>query len=379
METSVRNYLPAVLKENKSGWIIEYYVAHPITTKLVRKKIKLERLRNRYTSVKELRAHCAQMIRILNDKLAGGWNPFFLEEDARLYEKMTTVSELFLQEKKKELRYNSYRSYSSFITIFKDWCNKHHPDMFASMFSQLYAVRYMEYIYKERNVGVTTYNNQIKMARAFFNWMKERCYTQTNPFEKVKSKPKIQKTRIIIPEDIRTKISDYLIKNNPSYLLICRLIYTSLIRPNEIKLLKIGNINLKERYITVVDTVAKNHHQRTSAINAEIIELIKQLDIMSYPSSFYIFGKNLTPDKERAGNGRLGEEWVKMRNKLSLPKEMQMYSLRDTGIHEMIKSGINDLSVMQHADHSSLEMTTIYANHKDKALNELIYTNAPKF
>ncbi len=379
METSVRNYLPAVLKENKSGWIIEYYVAHPITGKFVRKKMKLERLRNRYTSMKELRAHCAQMIRIQNDKLAGGWNPFFSEEDARLYEKMKTVSALFLQEKKKELRYNSYRSYSSFITIFMEWCDKNHPDMFASMFVQLYAVRYMDYVYKDRNVGVTTYNNQIKMARAFFNWMKERCYVQSNPFEKVKPKPKVTKTRIIIPEDIRTSILKHLTSNNPSFLLICRLIYTSLIRPNEIKLLKVVNINLKERYITVVDSVAKNHHQRTAAINAEIIELIKQLDIMAYPASFHVFGKNLTPDKEQAGNGRFGEEWVKMRKELDFPKEMQMYSLRDTGIHEMLRGGINDLSVMQHADHSSLEMTTIYGNHKDKTLNELIYNNSPKF
>ena len=68
-----------------------------------------------------------------------------------------------------------------------------------------------------------------------------------------------------------------------------------------------------------------------------------------------------------------------MRDRLNLPLEMQMYSFRDTGIHEMLKSGIDDLSVMQHADHANLQMTTLYGNHFDPNLNNLIYEKAPKF
>ena len=29
------NYLPAILRENKSGWLIEYYVEHPAEHNLV--------------------------------------------------------------------------------------------------------------------------------------------------------------------------------------------------------------------------------------------------------------------------------------------------------------------------------------------------------
>jgi integrase len=68
-----------------------------------------------------------------------------------------------------------------------------------------------------------------------------------------------------------------------------------------------------------------------------------------------------------------------MKKRLKLPDEMQMYSLRDSGIYDMLKSGIDDLSVMQHADHSSLEMTTLYGNHFDKDLIKKIIDKAPKF
>ena len=33
------NYLPAILREYKSGWIIEYYSKNPLTKKLERKKL----------------------------------------------------------------------------------------------------------------------------------------------------------------------------------------------------------------------------------------------------------------------------------------------------------------------------------------------------
>lgn len=58
---------------------------------------------------------------------------------------------------------------------------------------------------------------------------------------------------------------------------------------------------------------------------------------------------------------------------------MQLYSFRDTGIFEMLKAGIDDLTVMQHADHSSLDITSIYANHADSNLTNIIYDKAPKF
>lgn len=376
---AINSYLPAVLKENKSGWIIEYYAEHPTTHILARKQIKLQRIIGRYTSKKDARIHVQRMIFVLNTKLSGGWNPFFEDEDARFYEKLSVVSELFITEKKKELRENSLRSYSSFINILIEWVNLTNKGMFASMFTQIFAVRYMDYIYTSRNVGTTTYNNHIKMGRAFFNWAKERCYVKQNSFDFVKPKPKQKKTRTIIPSDVRQKIITDLQNHNPNYLIICKLVYNSLLRPNEIKLLRVVDVQLENNCIQVPGLIAKNHNTRFAAINSEIVNSLKTLNLERYPLNYYLFGTNLEPSKTRAGNGRYGEEWQKMKKRLKLPTEMQMYSLRDTGIYDMLKSGIDDLSVMQHADHSSLEMTTLYGNHYDPNLIKLISEKAPKF
>ena len=46
---------------------------------------------------------------------------------------------------------------------------------------------------------------------------------------------------------------------------------------------------------------------------------------------------------------------------------------------EMIKNGIDPLSVKQLADHSSLAMTTIYTKHVDPNLRDIVISKTPKF
>jgi len=372
-------FYPAQLKHYASGWLIEYSAINPVTKDLQRKQVKLNRLFKKYASEKKAKAHAERMVLILNQKLLSGWNPFFSKEDARLYTPLSTVAELFLTEKKKELRVNSYRSYSSFINSVLKWVEKNNPGVFMSMFMQLSAVQYMDDLYSSSSVGITTYNNHIKMGRAFFNWAKEKCYTKENPFDAIKTKPKPDKTRVIIPVDVRKKITEDLQANNPNFLLMCKLFFNALIRPNELKQLTVSNVNLIKRFVHIPAHIAKNHKERYCTINADIIAGFEQMNLSRYPDNYFLFGSGLVPDKTAAGNGRYGEEWEKLRKRLKFAKEMQMYSLRDSGINAMLKSGIDDLSVMQHADHSSLEMTTLYGDHYDPNLNNLIYEKSPKF
>ena len=68
-----------------------------------------------------------------------------------------------------------------------------------------------------------------------------------------------------------------------------------------------------------------------------------------------------------------------MRLDLDLPVEMQLYSLRDTGLTDLLHAGVDQLTVQHHADHSSIEIQNIYTDHYDPGLNEKIYSNAPTF
>ena len=382
---SAANYLPAVLKTNQSGWIIEYYVENPQTQSLARKKIKLQRLITRYSTKTEARKHINNIIVALNMKLSTGWNPYFVGEDSRLYVPLREVAEKYKQEVKRNTRPDTCRSYTSFVTIFCEWIEKMSPNIYSSMVTHALVAKFMDYVYNERKGRKTesmsnrTYNNYIKNGSAFFSWLIDKCYCKENHFTKIKSKKKEDKTRILIPEETREKITKYLLNKNPNYLIMLKLIYNSLIRPKEIRNLLVSDISVTKGQITVRREVAKNGKERIVPMTPDLIEDFTRLNLQSYASNCYIFGENFAPSKIKLYDNFMSKFWAKMRNELKLPKEMQQYSLRDSGIFEMLKSGIDPLSVKQLADHHSLEMTTIYAKHLDPNLQKIIVDNAPKF
>jgi len=201
-------YLPAVLKQNISGWLIEYYCENPQTKLLTRKQIKLSRIVSRYGSKRDAKQHINQMIDTLNTKLADGWSPFFEGEDSRLYEKLLVVCEKFIAEREKTLRKNTLRSYKSVTNQIIEWSNKNYPNIYFSMFSKNVVVRFLDYIFEKNSVGTRTYNNIIKVARSLWNWSVEKCYTKENPFNNVKLKPRTQKKRILVPPETRQIITE---------------------------------------------------------------------------------------------------------------------------------------------------------------------------
>ena len=152
-----------------------------------------------------------------------------------------------------------------------------------------------------------------------------------------------------------------------------------MIRPIELRKLRIRAVDLVNRSIVIDKSIAKNKKTRNATITHDIIESLSAMNLDRYPSNYFLFAKDLVPGSDGVGDGYYSKRWSKMRERLNLPLEMQMYSFRDTGIHEMLKSGIDDLSVMQHADHANLQMTTLYGNHFDPNLNNLIYEKSPKF
>ena len=288
---SAANYLPATLKTNQSGWIIEYYVENPQTQILARKMIRLQRLLKRYPSKMEARKHINNIIVALNMKLSTGWNPYFMGEDSRLYTPLKTVAEKYLEESKRNTRPDTYRSYSSFVNIFCEWIEKVSTNIYSSMVTHALVAKFMDYVYNERkgrkgeSMSNKTYNNYIKNGSAFYSWMIDKCFCKENHFTKMKSKKKEDKKRILIPEESREKITKYLLSNSPNYLLMLKLIYNSLLRPKEIRGLLVSDISVAKGQITVRKDVAKNGKERIVPMTTDLIEDFVKLNLQDYPQN----------------------------------------------------------------------------------------------
>ena len=134
--------------------------------------------------------------------------------------------------------------------------------------------------------------------------------------------------------------------------IVLNLVHSSLLRPKEVAHIKIEHVNLQEKYIRVTSDVAKNHNERMTAMTDKTIELIKKLNIEKYPKNFYLLGcdgtstSGFVPNKQMSNERRYGKNWAYLRDKLDFPQEMQLYSLRDTGIYEMLKNDVRVTSVV---------------------------------
>ena len=315
------------------------------------------------------------------------------KKKTRADEPLVKVIEKFIAEKELELRKSSLYSYRSFCTNFKAWVQKNHPTVTCNEFTQENALEYMEYVFRGNNsrphakaklsdngtIGARTYNNNLKQGRAVFSWAVSNCYSTENPFAKIKVKREEEKQRVLIPQDVRSKITNYFREKNPAMLLICDMTFTTLLRPIEISRIQVKYINIEQGTISMPGGKTKNHKNRVCRISPSIIPLLREYIKDADPEDYLIADGEWRCGKKPMNSHTFSGAWDRMRKDLGLPDEMQLYSLRDTGINGMLRAGIDPLSVMQAADHHDLAMTTRYANHADpnlfKRLNEL----APSF
>jgi site-specific recombinase XerD len=376
-------YMPAVVKTLPSvGLVIEYFVLDPMTGKMIRKRIKLQRYVGRLPNNRQRLLAAQHIADNLNAKLRGGWSPLHQTEDSRLYTPLPSIREKFLAAKSAEgCRPSTLTQYKSITDIWLRWCEDNGlADRFSGTYLRPLAVRYMDDVLEQGNRH-RSYNNTLKVMRAFFQWAVDHCYAKENPFGGIKTLKKEPKIRILVPAEARRAVACYYAARCPAMNIVCQLVYSSAIRPAEILKIQLKHIHLERHYIAIPADNAKNHKERFATTTPSLDELLTPILTKYKNLDLYLFGKNkkLDPDSSPANKSYFQKSWERMRNATGLPKEMQLYSLRDTGLTDLLHAGIDQLTVQHHADHSSLAIQNIYTDHYDSGLNEKIYTMAPKF
>lgn len=296
----------------------------------------------------------------------------------RLYEKFDEVARLYIEAKHKDIRPTTFRSYSSFTNIIRNWVNSKYPELKMACFNRQIAIEFLEDMEK-KNLGARTYNNMIRLGSALFGWAIKKGYTVTNPFENQDRKRETTKKRTIIKQEDQILIDKWFAENRPVMRIVCRMVYTSLLRPVEITRVQVNQLDFVNHCIYMPGEKTKNWETREGRMDEELEEMLREHTRYAKPDD-YVFSS----DKMDCGPSQLSDKsfrkcWDKMRRALRLPDEYQLYSLKDTAINSMLKAGVDDLSVMQAAGHKDLKMTVIYANHHDAALIDNLNKKAPKF
>lgn len=360
MSANLTDFRPAQYFHGKECYV-GYYVVNPFTKKMVRKKIKL----NHIISAKERKRYGQRLAFEINTKLYDGWNPF-VDESSSSSKVILKAVECFLSEKEKTLRKDSMRSYRSFSKMFLEWCDSTNmSSCYCFEFDKIHAERLMFSI-ENKGVSNKSYNNYRVFFTTLFLYFKEKGWTNVNPFASIKHKREDLKVRNTIPPEERKRIVDYFVQHDMyGYVVMMMMCYQCLIRPKEMLMLRIRDIDPVSWIIKIDSSIAKNHKRRDIAIPDSLIPYYTS--IIDKDEHFYIFSEKYMPGGRMLTSRDSGRTWSKMRDELGLPKEYQFYSLKDTGITEMLEAGVAPKYVKELADHHSLEMTEKYT-HKSNAV-----------
>ena len=364
-------FKPAELRIG-TDWLIVYYAKDPQSDKLVRFRNRVPKMSNK----KERLRFAQKMIDTLNEQLYSGWSPYM----GNLTEVKTIdyCFDYYLKTLSKELsdgvkRKSTCNNYKHFITAFTEYLSIYQKNAkFISDISTLICDHFLDRIYIEKEKSARTYNFYLMCMRTFFNFCLSKGFIKENPVKNTKLKTIKEKTRVVLNQKEKKQLQ-LLREDNFHFYVFCMTTYYCFIRPNELKKLKVEHVNIEKSYITIPSSISKNRKTENVTIPNIFIEELKE-HIGKASKDLFLFGKKFAPGKQAVTN--LFYNWENVRKKYGFRKEVQFYSLKDTGITDMLNAGVPAIKVRDQARHSDLKITEIYTarnNSADETVKNIHY------
>jgi len=360
----------------KSECYVSFQAYDPLSGRLKTKKIMLGHIKGKTNQ----RKYAEDLIKRLTEQLSSGWNPWIEAVqplEYALWDDVISKYKDYLVKLCNEhsLREESYVDYSSRVHILEQWkAEKRIPLTYVYQWDRQTITKFLDYVFIERNNTITTRNNYLTWLKSFTSYLVERGYLSSNPTEGLgRIKNRHKKDRDVIPDDVMKQIRAYLYEKNKHYLLACEILHYLFVRPRELSFLKIGDFHLQTQTLTLHGAHTKNGNDATITLPSHVIRLMIDLNVFSYPSHYYLFSDRFSPGEARKSEKIFRDYWCRnLRKALGFSERYKFYSLKDTGITNMLKANADVLSVRDQARHSSILITDIYTPKDIKEANKYI-------
>ncbi len=349
----------------------------PERGKLHTKKFMLGHIKGK----REQKKYGEALIKRLVEKLMQGWNPWVEMVQPLEYSSFDDVCRkyvdyLFKLLKENNMREESVTSYISRLKILKEWKVKMKVNLFYTyQFDSRLVGQFLDYVFVDRNNTIRTRNNYLSWLKTFCKYLLERGYISQDPtvsYSNVHRRGQL-KNRDVIPDDVLTDIKEWLIGHNKHYLLACYILHYLFVRPREMSFLKVGDFSVAKKTLFLHGANTKNRNDAQLTVPDHVIKLMIDLQIFDSPGQYYLFSKDFKPGIERKSEKSFRDYWSRyIRANLKLTDRYKFYSLKDTGITNMLRANTDILTVRDQARHSSILITDIYTPKDIQQANQLL-------
>jgi integrase len=283
-----------------------------------------------------------------------------------------------LESHKINVEKGTYKTYYNQLNFFTDWLNKNDLNQCEpETFSKANAIAFLNSLEGIHNTTRTGYRNNL---RALFNLViesRDKGQKFENPFTGIRM-PKIshseQKRAFTDTEvqDIKTYCSANELQEQ---WLAFQVIFYCMLRPaKELRLLKVGDIDLKEQRILVRATNAKNDKQQFVTIPNQLINPLKEwITGKNRTTSDYLFGENGKPRKINY----FYTHCKKITEALHIGNDATLYSWKHTGAVFFYKQTKDIVSLQRQIRHANLSETQGYLHSLGLTENQVAKDNFP--
>lgn len=403
---------PVLCTANPQDWYVYFEFNHQGKWHIFKKREGINRIKELKDRQKEgeLLAEARLMW------LQSGWNPTV---DPKFKMRGLTTTDgvkAMLFEKamdfalsKKDLASKSRIDYSNQLEHIKTTAQKLGISYLPiSQVTRLHVLELLEHLKADRKFSNANYNKYRDTLRAMFSTLETWLAVEHNPATKIESLRMVESNKYVaLTNDEKLAIREHLFTSHFRFYVYIQVLYHTGIRPKEILFLKIKDIDLEKRNITIVPDLAtensKTKNVRIVPINSDLLQYLLELKLDRYDTSFYVFGSPFLPGIGNRGWGTQagysagqGQEdyftpspnqikrdtvtklWKKIvKDTLGINKHL--YALKHTGADDKILAGIDLDALRDLYGHRSKYMTETYAKRVKEVYRDQIRDKSPSF
>lgn len=388
--------VPRLVESKKGKWYVYFLVRDPMTGKM--KPFKFYKGLSECKNNAERRTRGQKLVRELTRKLKMGWSPLEDKEhviynDNLEYENMANRFNVrrrsvknnryflndFMLGIQETLRPNTFKTYKSKLRIYCKWLDdKDYGDVDVSAITSKIIKEFIRYLSVDCDRDRLTVEKYIQILRAYYRYLGKLGRVVENPVADIPLPPKKADmgARPITQNDMR-ELLPAISEHDPQLYLACMFVYYLSLRPQqELRLLKIKDVDLYNNIVTIIDGQAKIQ-RRTVNIPVPLQTLCAEYLLNRYNREYYVFGSKGVPGPEPTGKNTLRNRFNRVRDELGLPDTYKFYSLKHTGGGRLLESGATIEEIRDHMGHRNIETTSRYLKRHFGMRSRQIIENFP--
>lgn len=256
-------------------------------------------------------------------------------------------------------------TYKNYCENFFKWLNLEGKiDFDISLISEDDAHKFLKHLSEEKQYSAKHRNEHLSLLKRIFAQLKRRKVVLDNPFEYCLNLRHVYNGRKFYRDGLRNRILNEM-DGMPQLLLFCEMVYYTLRRVREIRLLQLKEIHLADGRIEIPASKSKTGKPGFVTIPDPLLNRLLNLKLHEYPGEFYLFGSAGYPASKPTGVNYFRKRFKKIKELYGLGREYGIYNFKHTGAIKADRANIPHKDIQQQGGWTSLAMFDVYMQDMD--------------